>query len=82
LRGIEAGADEIENAAELQVVADDLREKLRVRFGGVNLRSEIGDGYARLFDAEASAGLKPGLRRSPAWHKQSTQQQNANGNAS
>jgi hypothetical protein len=56
----------------LQVVADDLSEKLRVGFGVIGARSEIWYGYARLFDAEAGASLKPGLRRSPARHKKNT----------
>src|SRR5260370_29461710 len=42
LRGIEAGADEIDYAAELQVVADDLGEELRAGFGGVTTWSKIG----------------------------------------
>ena len=33
LRGVEAGTDEIEDAAELQIVANYLGEELRVRFG-------------------------------------------------
>jgi len=59
LRGIKAGTDEVEDAAELQVVANYLREELRVRFGVIGARREIGDGHAWLLDAEAGAGAKP-----------------------
>src|SRR5712671_3322882 len=59
LCGIEAGADEIHDAAELQVVADYLGEELRMRLGGVLARGEIGYCQARLFYAEAGAGTEP-----------------------
>src|SRR5712675_934789 len=61
LGGIEAGADEIDDTTELQVVADDLGEELRMRLGGIFARGEIGNGQARLFYAEAGAGGEPGL---------------------
>src|SRR6202035_4805740 len=41
LCGIETGADEIDDNAELQVVAKHLGEELRVRLGGVGARREI-----------------------------------------
>src|SRR6266851_9154990 len=83
-RGVEAGADEIDYAAELQVVADDLGEKLRVRFGGITAWSKIGDGHAGLFDAEAGADVKPIpflLRGGPAREKQQAERENPNANA-
>jgi len=61
LRRIEAGADEIKDAAELEIVADDLSEKSGMIFGGVRARCEIGDGEAGFFDTETGAGLEPGL---------------------
>jgi hypothetical protein len=82
LRGIKAGADKLDDAAELQVVANDLREELRMGFGIIGARCEIGNGHAGLVYAEASTARKPGLRRSPSRHKQPTKQQNANRNRS
>jgi hypothetical protein len=82
LRGIETGADEIENAAELEVVANDLGEELRVRFCGVVARREIGDGYARLFDTEASARAEPILRGCLTREKQQAEREYTNTNAS
>src|SRR5277367_1047074 len=61
LRGIEAGADKFDDAAEGEVVADDLGELLGVRLGGVGARAEIGDGDAEFLDAEACAGAEPGF---------------------
>src|SRR6266852_272010 len=60
LCGIEAGTDEVDYTAELQVVANDLGEKLGVRFGVISAGSEIRDRHAGLVDAQASAGGKPG----------------------
>src|SRR5262249_54899638 len=48
---IEARADKIDDSRELQVIADDLGKELRVGFGIVIARCEIGNGYARLFYA-------------------------------
>jgi hypothetical protein len=84
LCGIKAGAHEIDYAAELQVVADDLGEKLRVGFGGITAWSKIGDGHAGLFDAEAGADVKPIpflLRGGPACEKQQAERENPNANA-
>src|SRR5438270_3542929 len=63
-RRIEARAGEIEDAAELQVVADDLGEERGVRFCGVGAGREVGDGQARLGLAKASARAEPVLARS------------------
>src|SRR6266481_1454908 len=81
LRGIEAGTDEVEDAAELQVVANYLREELRVRFGVIGARREIGDGHAWLFGAEAGATPEPILRGSLAREKQQAERENTNANA-
>ena len=59
MRRIEAGAGEFEDAAELEIIADDLSEEGRVRFGGIGAGSEVGNGDARLGLAEAGAGTKP-----------------------
>src|SRR5258705_274118 len=61
LGGIEAGTDEIHDAAELQVVADRLGEELRMWLGGILVRSEIGYCQARFVYAEAGAGTEPVL---------------------
>jgi len=61
LRGIKAGRDEVENAGEGKIVADDLSEKRRVGLGRVRTGSEIGHCDARLFDAETGAGAEPTL---------------------
>src|ERR1700745_2284240 len=58
---IEAGTDDIEDAAESEIVAHYLREKHGVRLRGVGTRREIGHGDARLFDAKAGASAKPVL---------------------
>ena len=63
MRRIETGADEIEDAAELEIVADDLSEECGMVFGGVGARSKIGNGEARFFYAETGAGLEPRLLR-------------------
>ena len=57
--GIKAGRDEIHDAGEGEIVADDLGEEAGVRFGGVDARGKISDGDARFFDAEAGAGAEP-----------------------
>ncbi len=43
-------SSKIKDAAELQVVADDLGKELGVGLGVIGARGEIGYGYARLFD--------------------------------
>jgi hypothetical protein len=59
--GIKAGTDEIEDAAEGEVVANDLRELGGVSFGIIVARTEVGDGEANFFYAEARAGAEPGI---------------------
>jgi hypothetical protein len=58
---IEAGAGEIEDAREGEVVADHIGEEASMGLGGVRARSEIGNGDAGLFDAEPSASTEPVL---------------------
>lgn len=60
---IEAGAGEIEDATELQVVANDLCEKSGMRFCGVGTRRGVGHGNARFGLAKAGAGPNPILGR-------------------
>ena len=58
--GIETRADDVDDAGELEIVADDLGEELGVRASGVFARDEVRHGEARLRDvAEAGAGLEP-----------------------
>src|SRR6266478_1994299 len=59
LGGIEAGTDEIHDAAELQVVADYLGEELRMWLGGILVPSEIGYCQSRFIYTEAGAGTEP-----------------------
>src|SRR6266436_9128366 len=59
LRRIETGARNFENAAELEVVTDDLGEERGVGFGGVGARNEIGDGDAGFVGVHADCGTKP-----------------------
>jgi len=62
LRRIEAGARDFEDAAELEIVADDLGEEGSVGLGSIRARRKIGDGHARLVGvAETSACAKPSL---------------------
>lgn len=61
LRWIKAGRDEVENAGEGQIVADNLSEKRGVGLGRVGAGSKIGHCNARLFDAETGAGAEPTL---------------------
>jgi hypothetical protein len=63
LGGIEARADQIEDAAELEVVAHYLSEEGGMRFDGVGARDEVGNGEAGLLSVQAGAGTKPVLRR-------------------
>ena len=62
LRGVEAGTDEIENAAKGEIIADDLGELTGVGLGVVGARTKIGDGYADFLSTETSGCVKPGLR--------------------
>ncbi len=60
---IEAGAGDLEDAGELEIVADDLGEKGRVGFRGVGTGSKVRNGHARLVGvAETCACAKPSLR--------------------
>src|SRR2546423_8070307 len=60
LRRIKAGADEVKNAAELQVVANNLRKELRMRFGVIPSWRKVSDRHARLGDvAKPSSLTKP-----------------------
>ena len=61
LGGIETRADEIEDAAEREIVADDLGELLRMDFGVVRARAEVGYSEADFIDAEARACAEPSL---------------------
>jgi hypothetical protein len=61
LRGIETGADEIEDAAEGEVVANDLGELLGMNLRVVSAGGEIGYCEADFIDAEAGADAKPSL---------------------
>src|SRR5256885_14302242 len=56
LRRIEARADQVQNAAELQVVANNLRKELRMRFGVIPPRREIRDCDTGLLPSKAWAG--------------------------
>jgi len=62
---IEAGTDDVKDAAEAEVVANDLRELAGMSFGGVSLRREISDGDTRFFDAKAGARAEPILLLRP-----------------
>ena len=59
--GIETGANEFDDAAEGEIVANDGGEESGVIGGAIGLGNEGGNGDARLIDAEASAGTKPWL---------------------
>ena len=56
---IKTWADEIDDTAEGEVVANDLRKLLRMGLGVVSARAEIGDREANSFYAEARAGAEP-----------------------
>jgi hypothetical protein len=61
LRRVKAGAYQVDDAGELEIVSDDLREQLRVILGGILARNEICYRQAWLANvAEPCAGLKPG----------------------
>ena len=68
---IEAGADEVDDTAELEVVTDNLGEERGVIFGLVGAWGEVGDGEAGLFVAEAGAGAEPFLGRGDGWRRES-----------
>ena len=60
LRRIEAGAGELENSAELEVIAHELCKEGGVRLGGVRAGSKVRYCQARFVRvAEASACAKP-----------------------
>ena len=60
---IEARTRDFQDAAELEVVADDLGEEGSVGFGEVGARREVSDGYARFVGIHADRGAKPILSR-------------------
>jgi len=59
--GIKTGADEFDDAAEGEIVANDGGEEGGVIGGVIGLGNKSGNGDARLVDAEAGAGTKPWL---------------------
>ena len=61
LCGHEARADELDDAGEGEIVADDLGELLCMRFGAVGAGAEVGNGDADFVRAETSGGVKPSL---------------------
>ncbi len=58
---IKTGGDEIENAGESEVVANNLGEERGVGPGGIGTGNEVGNRDAGLFDAETGAGAEPTL---------------------
>jgi hypothetical protein len=59
LRRIKAGTNQIENAAESQIIPDYLSKKLSMIFRGIISRGEIRDRETRLLDTKACAGANP-----------------------
>jgi hypothetical protein len=59
LSGVKARADQVEDAAEGEVIAHDLGKLLRVGFCVVGARAEVGYGKANFIDAEAGAYPEP-----------------------
>lgn len=59
--GVKTGADEFDDAAEGEIVANDGCEESGVIGGVIGLGNEGGDGDARLIDAEAGADAEPVL---------------------
>src|SRR5580692_69359 len=59
--GIKTGANEFDDAAEGEIVANDSGEKSGVIGGAIGLGNEGGNGDARLIDAEAGADAEPVL---------------------
>ena len=53
LRRIKAGTNQIENAAESQIIPDYLSKKLSMIFRGIISRGEIRDRETRLLDTKA-----------------------------
>ena len=58
---IETRADEIEDSAEGEVIADDLRELLGMNLGVVSAWPEVGYSQADFIDAKTCACAEPGL---------------------
>jgi len=67
---IKAGAGDLENAAELEIVTNDLGEEGGVGFGGVGARNEIGDGDTLFCLSQPSGNSDPILPRGRARHEQ------------
>jgi len=62
LRRVEAGAGDFENAAELDVVTDDLGEKGSMGLGRIGASGEVGDGDAGFISvAKSGSGTEPSL---------------------
>ena len=62
LRRIKTRADQFEDAAELEIVADDLSEQGGMILGLIRAWSEVGDCDTRLFESQAGTGFDPVLR--------------------
>jgi len=74
---IKAGTNEVENTAEAEIIANDLRELGGMSFCGVSLRRKISDGDTRFFDTEARTGAEPILllrSRGTCSHEQANDQ--------
>src|SRR5580692_7834957 len=62
LRGVETGTDEVEDAAEGEIIANDLGKLVGVSLSIVGAGTKAGDGHANFFSTQTSACVKPGLR--------------------
>ena len=76
---IKIWAGKIENAGEGEIFANDVGEENGVRFVGIGFWSEVGDGDARPFDAEAGAGAEPVLRKGGGGNKKESEEAKKNG---
>ena len=63
MRGVEAGARDLENSTELEVVTHDLSEKGGVGLGRLCAGGELGDGDAGLSLTKPSTCAKSVLRQ-------------------
>jgi hypothetical protein len=66
LGGVKAGTDKVENAAELKIVANHLRELLGMGFRIVSARAKVGYSEANFFDTQAGANAEPRLLPLPS----------------